>query len=116
MPPSSAHSPGTPAEPGTGVVTTRPRTYLIARNDSIAPLDAGPLEFDWVVEQLHADPAVDVEKVLEPRSFTMQGVGPAIVQSVVVASMPADKAAQLQLHPQMVLEEDHPLFPQPVVS
>ena len=113
MPPESARPPGLPAASGTGVVTTRPRTYLIAKNDAVSPAGAGPLEFDWIVEQLQADPAVDVEQVLAPRTFALQQAGPAIVQSVVVARMPEEKAAQLELHPQVVLEEDHPLFPQP---
>jgi subtilisin len=102
-----------PHEFGRGVVTTRPRTYLIAKNDAVAPAAAGPLEFDWIVEQLNADPDVDVERVLEPRTFALQNAGPAIVQSVIVATMTEDKAAQLAQHPQVVLEEDHPLFPEP---
>lgn len=97
--------------PSARAVVSRPRTYLIAKNDEISPAGAGPLEFDWVVEQLRADPAVRVERVLGPRALALQQAGPEIVREVVVAALPEPTADQLRQHPQVVLEEDHPLVP-----
>jgi hypothetical protein len=91
---------------------SRNRTYLIAKNADVSPLAAGPLEFGWVAEQLEADPDVVVERTLRPRSFTLANSGPSIVQTVIVATMTDEKSAELRGHPQIVLEEDHPVFPQ----
>jgi subtilisin len=102
------------AEPAftTGSVTSRDRTYLIAKNSEVSLFTAGPLDFDWIVEQLEADPDVVVEQTLRPRSFTLANAGSSVVQNVVVATMPEDKSAELQGHPQIVLEEDYAVLPQ----
>ncbi|MDQ3610082.1 MAG: S8 family serine peptidase [Actinomycetota bacterium] len=93
---------------------SRSRTYLIARDERIWPAAAGPLEFGWLLEQLDDDPAVDVQRRLSPRQFSPALAGSSLVQEVMVASMPASKAAELVRHPQVVLEEDHVVLPQPV--
>ena len=97
--------------PSTGGIGTRNRTYLIAKNDQISVASAGPLDFDWLVEQMQADAEIRVAKILQPRDFTLQRAGDAVVREVVVATMPESKAAQLEQHPQVVLEEDHLLLP-----
>ena len=98
--------------PVTGSVTSRNRTYLVAQSTEVSPLAAGPLDFDWVAEQLEADPDVVVEQTLRPRSFTLANAGPSIVQNVIVATMSDAKSAELEGHPQIVLEEDHLVLPQ----
>ena len=109
--PSSAD--GAPGPTGAGTVGSRNRTFLVAKNDRIAAFSAGPLEFDWLVEQMRADPAITVEATLAPRRLVLQQVGPSIVREVVVATMPDEKAAELELHPQVVLEEDLLVVPLP---
>ncbi|HEV7653818.1 MAG TPA: S8 family serine peptidase [Mycobacteriales bacterium] len=99
--------------PGEPVNASRDRRFLIAQNDNIALAGAQPLEFDWLVEQMRTDPAITVNAVLAPRSLTLQSAGPSVLRTVVVASMPEEKAAQLEAHPQVVLEEDLPLGPLP---
>ncbi|MGW4369033.1 S8 family serine peptidase [Nocardia takedensis] len=75
-------------------------------------MSAGPLDFDWLIQQLEADPDVEVRDTLRPRNFTLANAGPEIVQNVVVATMPEAKHDQLRQHPQIVLEEDHLVMPQ----
>lgn len=97
-------------------LTSRPRTYLIAKDDSLlAPASLGPLDFDFLVEQLDADPAVRVDKKLKPRSFSAQVLGTSMTDQVVVATMSDSVAAELAKHPQVVLEEDYPVLPQPSI-
>ena len=91
-------------------IGTRDETYLVTRNEQIAPADAGPLDFDWVVEQMNADPAITVEATLRPRNLALQSFGSSVVQEVLVATMPPAKAEQLAAHPQMVLEPDGAVF------
>jgi subtilisin family serine protease len=92
---------------------SRDRTFLVAKNDRIALFGAEPLEFDWIVEQMRVDPSITVHSVLTPRRLTLQDAGSSVVRTVVVATMPEEKAAQLESHPQVVLEEDLPLNPAP---
>jgi subtilisin len=106
-------STGAPHPAGTESVGSRERTFLIAKDDRIAAFSVGPLEFDWLIEQMQDDPAITVQKTLAPRNFALQQVGPSIVQSVVVATMPDEKAAELEQHPQVVLEEDYLIKPLP---
>ncbi|QGQ19285.1 S8 family serine peptidase [Cellulomonas sp. JZ18] len=95
-------------------VRTRPRRYLVAQDEGIAPMGAGPLDFGWVVEQLRTDPAVDVVTELVPRDLVLQQTGASTLRTVVVAAMPPSTAAELATHPQIVLEEDVPVHPSPV--
>jgi hypothetical protein len=99
-----------PGEPGNA---SRDRTFLVAQNDRIALAGAQVLEFDWVVQQMRTDPAITVNAVLAPRRLSLQEAGPSVLRTVVVASMPDEKAAELEQHPQVVLEEDLPLHPLP---
>jgi hypothetical protein len=92
---------------------SRNRTFLVAQNDAIALAGAPPLEFDWLVQQLQVDPNVTVRTVLTPRRLEVAEAGPSIARTVVVATMPDETAAQLEAHPQVVLEEDVPVFPLP---
>jgi hypothetical protein len=94
-------------------IGTRDQTYLVTRNEQLAPAAAGPLDFGWVVEQMHSDPAIKVETTLRPRNLALQSFGSSVVQEVVVASMPPEKADELAAHPQMVVEPDHLVFPTP---
>lgn len=98
----------------TARIGSRDQTYLIAKDAGLSPASAGPLDFGWLVEQLEADPAVVVETTLRPRNLALQQFGASPLQSVVVATMPEDTAHTLSAHPQIVLEPDHPLFPQPL--
>ena len=80
-----------PGEPGNA---SRDRTFLVAQNDRIALAGAQPLEFDWVVQQMRTDPAITVNAVLAPRRLSLQEAGPSVLRTVVVASMPDEKAAE----------------------
>ena len=95
-----------------GPVASRPRAFLVAQDAGIAPMSAEPLDFDWVVEQLRADPDVVVEHELRPRGFTLANAGPSITQTVVAATMPDEIRDRLAQHPQVVVEEDYPVLPQ----
>jgi subtilisin len=97
-----------------GELASRDRNYLVAQDTALSPLSAGPLDFDWVVEQLRNDPAVVVEQELHPRSFTLAAAGPSITQTVVVATMPEATKMELAAHPQLIVEEDYPVLPQDV--
>src|SRR5882757_9513035 len=103
----------TTPNPGEPTNASRDRTFLVAQNDAIVLAGAQPLEFDWLVEQMRTDPAITVNAVLAPRRLTLQDAGPSVLRTVVVASMPDEKAAELESHPQIVLEEDLPLGPLP---
>ena len=92
-------------------VPTRDRAFLIAKNSALSLFTADPLDFDWVIEQLDADPEVQVQQTLSPRSFTLASAGESVVQKVVVATMPETKRAELEAHPQIVLEEDQAVVP-----
>jgi subtilisin family serine protease len=85
----------------------------VAKNHSVQVFSVDPVDFDWVVEQMQADPAVRVEREIVPDSLTLQQAPPSTLTKVVVATMPSQVAAELEKHPQIVLEEDHLLLPQP---
>jgi len=105
-----------PAPEAGSALSSRPRTYLIAKDDSIlAPASLGAVDFDWLVEQLDADEGVRVDKKLRPRSFRAQVLGTSITDQIVVATMSETLAADVAKHPQIVLEEDHQVFPQPSI-
>lgn len=101
-----------PIVPPVHSVTSRPRTFLVAQDTGIAPLSAGPLDFDWVIEQLKADPDVVVEQELRPRGFTLANAGPSLTQTVIAATMPDEVRDRLAQHPQVVVEEDFAVLPQ----
>ena len=107
--------PTTPSDlPPTIGIGSRNRTYLVAKNAQIDPFAAGPLDFAWLAEQMEADPEVHVEKRLRPR-FAPLSTSPQMVAEVIVATMPGHTAAELEKHPQVVLEEDRYVFPFPGV-
>ena len=101
----------TPAGPA-GEFASRHRTYLVAQDTGLSPQAAGPLDFDWIVEQLRADPEVIVQKELVPREFTLANAGPTITRTVVAATMPETTRDELAAHPQIIVEEDYPVLPQ----
>lgn len=93
---------------------TRDRPYLVARKDVLLPAGVTPLAFDDVLDQLAEDPAVTVERVIEPTGLALLADTPSSLQKVVVARMPDDKARELdQSHPQLLVEEDALLRPVP---
>ncbi|MBO3102774.1 S8 family serine peptidase [Cellulomonas fengjieae] len=96
-----------------GSPPSRPRTFLVAQDTSINPASAGPLQFDWIVEQLSATPGVHVEKTLRPQNLRAMNLSSSVTDEVVVATMTEDVAADLGRHPQVLVEEDAPLLPQP---
>ena len=95
-------------------IGSRDRTFLVAKNDRIDPASAGPLDFDFLLEQLHADRQIHVETTIVPRSVSLQRFGESVVRQVVVATMPEEKARDLMQHPQVVLEEDQVVVPVPL--
>lgn len=98
-------------------IATRPRTFLLAKDDTIvAPQSTGPLEFDFLLEQLEGDPEVTVLQRLTPRSFQAQSLGTSITDEVVVAEISAQAVEELVKHPQVVLEEDSLILPYPAVA
>lgn len=120
---------------GTG---SRARQYLVSRRDAIGPQSfgaplgasiggmfggftpyaAGPAaagsDFDAVVQQLHADPEVDVVRTMQPRTFSVMANTPTSLQRVVVAQMTPAKADQVAQVPSVLVEEDHELTLAPV--
>jgi subtilisin len=93
---------------------SRDRTFLIAKNDAIALAGAPALDFDFLVQQLQADPNVTVQSVRTPQRLEVAAAGPSIARTVVVATMPDEIVAELEKHPQVVVEEDLPVYPLPV--
>lgn len=91
---------------------SRPRSFLVARDTSVVvPAGVGSVDFDWIVEQLHDDPRVQVERDLSPRTFRAQTLGTSVTDRIVVAAMPEELAEELRTHPQLLVEEDLPLNP-----
>lgn len=95
-----------------GSPPSRPRTFLVAQDQSVNPASAGPLEFDWVVEQLSSTPGVDVERTLRPQAVRAMNLGSSVTDEVLVATMPDEVAADLRKHPQVLVEEDALLLPE----
>jgi subtilisin len=90
---------------------------MVAKDDTVlAPAALGDLDFGLLVEQLDLDPRVKVEARLTPRTFSAQSLGTSITDEVVVATMSEDAAADLSLHPQVILEEDSLVIPTPAVT
>lgn len=100
------------ASPTPEPVPARPRVFLVAQDSSVDPASAGPLEFDWVVEQLDARPDIEVQRHLRSTTLRTFNLADSITDEVVVAAMPDAVAAELALHPQVLVEEDLPLLPQ----
>jgi subtilisin family serine protease len=103
--------PETAAQPG----SSRPRRFLIARDSSIHPANVGPVDFDWIIEQLEEAPDINVVHHLEPRSFRAQNLGNSVTDRVVVATMSDEAAEELVQHPQVIVEEDSLILPQPAI-
>ncbi len=109
--------PTTPPEPGTAGIASRPRTFLIAKDDTVlAPASLGDVDLEVILEQLDARPDVTVEARLVPRTFAAQSLGTSITDEVVVATMSEATADELSRHPQMILEEDSLIVPTPAVT
>jgi subtilisin family serine protease len=89
----------------------RDRTFLVAQNDAIALAGAPVLDFEFLVQQLQADPNVTVRSIRTPSRLEVAAAGPSIARTVVVATMPDEVVAELEKHPQVVVEEDVPVFP-----
>ena len=102
---------GSVSSPTPGHVGSRRRTYLVAQDAGLSPLAAGPLDFEWIVEQLHAEPEVTVDRELRSRVFALANAGPTVTRTVVSATMPESIRDELAAHPQIVVEEDYPVLP-----
>ena len=71
-----------------------------SRRTTRSPSVRRPLDFDWLVEQMQADPPRSrVAKVLAPRDFTLQRAGDAVVREVVVGDDAESKAAPARAAP-----------------
>lgn len=101
------------ADPAPASAPTRPRTFLVAQDTSVNPANAGPLDFPWVLEQLNTTPGVEVLDTLRPQTFRAQNLSNSVTDEIVVATMSEQTALELSLHPQMLVEEDVLLSPQP---
>jgi subtilisin len=92
---------------------SRVKPYLIARRDVVLPFSSAfkPLNFDGLVKDLTDDPAVTVEREITPSGLALLADTPDLLQRVVVARMTTEKAAAINLHPQVMVEEDAPVRP-----
>lgn len=92
----------------------RDKPFLIARQDALLTF-AGvePLDLDALLDQLVADPAVTVERVIAPEGLALLSDTPTALHRVVVARMAEEKAQELNQHPQVLIEEDAPVRPVP---
>jgi len=88
----------------------RDKPFLIARQDALLTF-AGvePLDLDALLDQLVADPAVTVERVIAPEGLALLSDTPTALHRVVVARMAEEKAQELNQHPQVLIEEDAPV-------
>jgi subtilisin family serine protease len=95
---------------------TRLRTFLVAQDTSVATAGAGPLDFAWLVEQLNSDSNIEVLRSLKPLTFRAQNVSSSVTDEIVLATMSEETAAELSQHPQVLVEEDSLLLPQPATA
>ena len=140
MPPKKNNGPAAPATgtsqpapaadrsqpaPATNVVSSRNPQYLIAKQNAFLPAGVQPLDFDALLGELDRDPSVTVLRTLAPSSITTFATAPTPLQKIIVATMPAERADQLNQHPQVVMEPDQiltlspgpaPALPEPTVS
>jgi len=105
-----------PPVPQPEPLPTRPRRFLVAQDTSISPASAGPVDFNWIVEQLNAAPDITVEQRLTPRNFLAQSLGTSVTDEVIVATMSEQAATDLTQHPQIIVEEDALVEPQPAFA
>jgi subtilisin family serine protease len=85
-------------------------TYLVGNDPNLAVQGVAPIDMRRVAELLDGDPEVQLHRTLTPGGVVgelSEQVAPA--QSIVVASMPADRVRQLQSLPQLLVEPDQPL-------
>lgn len=106
MPRSTTRSEGTPAPPP-NVVGSRDPQFLVAKQNALLPAGVQPLNFDALRNQLEQDPSVTVHRTIAPSSVTTFSTAPTPLQEVIVASMSPDRAAKLNEHPQVLIEQDH---------
>ncbi|MDO5751720.1 S8 family serine peptidase [Arthrobacter sp.] len=99
------------------LLPARARTFLLAKDNTVlSPASVGSLDFDFVIEQLEADPDVEIQQRLTPRTFRAQVLGTSITDKIVVATIPEQTVANLIRHPQVLVEEDSFILPQPAAS
>jgi subtilisin family serine protease len=95
------------------VVGPRERTFLIARQETPIPFGVPPIDIEALLDQLGADPAVTVERVLTAEGLTASASIPSALQKIIVARMPEDRARALAGHPQVLIEADAAIHPLP---
>ena len=95
-------------------VGRRERHYLVAKQDALLPFGLPALSLSALLDQLERDPAVTVERTLQPQSLDVFATATTPLHKIVVARMPEEKASQLQQHPQVLLEEDQLISPLPM--
>jgi subtilisin family serine protease len=103
----------TPADGAPATANTpREQPYLVTRQDVLLPAGFAPVNLDDVLDQLADDPAVHVERVIEPTGLALLASTPGPLQRVVVARMPGATARELgEQHPQLLVEPDALLRP-----
>ena len=92
-------------------VGDRPRQYLVATSFVVPEgMNKLVLKKGTLLETLKSDPAVQVERTIIP-PLAAQSLTPSPLDEVIVATMSAETAAQLETHEQVVLEEDELIRP-----
>ena len=98
-------------------ISRRRRTVLVAKDETVLfTASTGPLDFDFLIEQLDADPSVTIRQRLAPRNFRAQALGTSITDQVIVATVPDTIAEDLARHPQVIVEEDSLILPRLTTS
>lgn len=82
----------------------------------MSPASMGAFDFDFVLEQLAADPDVEIQQRMTPRTLRAQVLGTSITDEIVVAAIPEETVRMLVAHPQVIVEEDSLILPQPTVT
>lgn len=100
-------------------LTRRAQPFMLAKRNGVTPQGVAPLQFDAIADALTNDPNCQVKKRLRPRgvmsTLSVAGVGAGELGDIIVAEMPRERATQLDQHPQLLVEPDHPLtLPGPV--
>ena len=102
-------------------VSSRKEQFLIARKSGLLPQGVQPVDLSSLEQALKAG---DVAGAAHVRTLTRHGrgavealsVGATGVETIIVAEMPPEVADQLQQHPGLVVEPDHPLvYAQPTL-
>jgi subtilisin len=91
------------------VIGPRREQYLIAKRPGPPLSGAEPLDFNAVRTALEQDPDIRINRILSAPGPGPLAAGLATTESIVVATMPEERAEQLSRLPQLVVEPDHPL-------